>query len=227
SNPIKLGNLKLIAPKEIPTYQQYRKNYALKDDYEAYVNAISYVEKNSSYVLMDYMRDPSLTPFNAVDKVLNIITSESWKHAGQELVYEFEVPETGNYKLAFYYQNTKNDFSVFRTIRIDGEIPFREMMAYEFPTTKGNKWRLEALSDPQGKPYEFYLTAGKHQLSIRADQEPVARSIRNLQLILDHLNKFTLDIIKITGRDIEDRKSTRLNSSHVKISYAVFCLKKK
>src|SRR5690606_40054638 len=29
-----------------------------------------------------------------------------------------------------------------------------------------------------------------------------------------------------TFRD-EDRKSTRLNSSHVKISYAVFCLKKK
>src|SRR5690606_40205637 len=28
-------------------------------------------------------------------------------------------------------------------------------------------------------------------------------------------------------RDFRDRKSTRLNSSHVKISYAVFCLKKK
>src|SRR5690606_41977216 len=27
--------------------------------------------------------------------------------------------------------------------------------------------------------------------------------------------------------ELEDRKSTRLNSSHVKISYAVFCLKKK
>src|SRR5690606_41533911 len=27
-------------------------------------------------------------------------------------------------------------------------------------------------------------------------------------------------------RQVEDRKSTRLNSSHVKISYAVFCLKK-
>src|SRR5690606_40644310 len=27
-------------------------------------------------------------------------------------------------------------------------------------------------------------------------------------------------------RDLGDRKSTRLNSSHVKISYAVFCLKK-
>src|SRR5699024_11992604 len=27
-------------------------------------------------------------------------------------------------------------------------------------------------------------------------------------------------------RDLKDRKSTRLNSSHVSISYAVFCLKK-
>src|SRR3712207_8310924 len=29
------------------------------------------------------------------------------------------------------------------------------------------------------------------------------------------------------ARDAEDRKSTRLNSSHANISYAVFCLKKK
>src|SRR5690606_41492967 len=42
------------------------------------------------------------------------------------------------------------------------------------------------------------------------------------------------DISRISGGDLwllatgtGDRKSTRLNSSHVKISYAVFCLKKK
>src|SRR5688572_31563961 len=29
------------------------------------------------------------------------------------------------------------------------------------------------------------------------------------------------------GREVQDRKSTRLNSSHSQISYAVFCLKKK
>src|SRR5690606_41824762 len=35
-------------------------------------------------------------------------------------------------------------------------------------------------------------------------------------------------LAKVRNRDIGfvDRKSTRLNSSHVKISYAVFCLKK-
>src|SRR5690606_41688039 len=31
----------------------------------------------------------------------------------------------------------------------------------------------------------------------------------------------------LSARSKADRKSTRLNSSHVKISYAVFCLKKK
>src|SRR5204863_6011869 len=35
------------------------------------------------------------------------------------------------------------------------------------------------------------------------------------------------DIDAVDHRDDIDRKSTRLNSSHVEISYAVFCLKKK
>src|SRR3712207_6879656 len=34
-----------------------------------------------------------------------------------------------------------------------------------------------------------------------------------------------VDVDLVTG--LEDRKSTRLNSSHANISYAVFCLKKK
>src|SRR2546422_6811433 len=33
--------------------------------------------------------------------------------------------------------------------------------------------------------------------------------------------------IEVARRDMRDRKSTRLNSSHGYISYAVFCLKKK
>src|SRR5690625_6371751 len=37
----------------------------------------------------------------------------------------------------------------------------------------------------------------------------------------------TSDIPVVVGNEYIDRKSTRLNSSHVAISYAVFCLKKK
>src|SRR5690606_40010270 len=34
-------------------------------------------------------------------------------------------------------------------------------------------------------------------------------------------------MMTMSNNEEQDRKSTRLNSSHVKISYAVFCLKKK
>src|SRR5690606_35723467 len=48
-----------------------------------------------------------------------------------------------------------------------------------------------------------------------------------LGLVLDReTSRVTLMGSEEGGMDI-DRKSTRLNSSHVKISYAVFCLKKK
>src|SRR5690606_41036054 len=40
------------------------------------------------------------------------------------------------------------------------------------------------------------------------------------------LEYFQFHFYKLSPKE-RDRKSTRLNSSHVKISYAVFCLKKK
>src|SRR3712207_7557917 len=44
---------------------------------------------------------------------------------------------------------------------------------------------------------------------------------QHLKVCLDSLAKLCRAV------DCEDRKSTRLNSSHANISYAVFCLKKK
>src|SRR5690606_41176729 len=49
-----------------------------------------------------------------------------------------------------------------------------------------------------------------------------------MQGILDGIpKKFHSNIYHVANTMCADRKSTRLNSSHVKISYAVFCLKKK
>src|SRR2546426_5715475 len=52
---------------------------------------------------------------------------------------------------------------------------------------------------------------------------------RTGELIVNHadIDKIAFTGSTEVGRIIRDRKSTRLNSSHLVISYAVFCLKKK
>src|SRR3989442_5017446 len=55
--------------------------------------------------------------------------------------------------------------------------------------------------------------------SLDQDHEDDVAGLSGFDGVVQHLNT------REAARD-EDRKSTRLNSSHVRISYAVFCLKK-
>src|SRR3712207_8551422 len=55
---------------------------------------------------------------------------------------------------------------------------------------------------------------------------------REVTILFADVRGFTTMSEQLTGPEVveqlnEDRKSTRLNSSHANISYAVFCLKKK
>src|SRR5437870_11452352 len=75
-------------------------------------------------------------------------------------------------------------------------------------------------------------------IAIKHTVLPLKREGRTLTVaIADPNNVTAIEDIKfitrcdvfpvIAGNTSQDRKSTRLNSSHVAISYAVFCLKKK
>src|SRR5438034_6010496 len=46
-------------------------------------------------------------------------------------------------------------------------------------------------------------------------------------ILVSSLDNYCIEILKLIVVLSQDRKSTRLNSSHTVISYAVFCLKKK
>src|SRR5690625_5345526 len=62
-----------------------------------------------------------------------------------------------------------------------------------------------------------------------SETEEVARSIV-VDLLYGTLRQWRAFMLRTSipeAFDVADRKSTRLNSSHVAISYAVFCLKKK
>src|SRR5438874_4330217 len=64
-----------------------------------------------------------------------------------------------------------------------------------------------------------------HKLAYVHRGQPVCRFVRSG--CLREMQKRLANYKKFRGIIDRDRKSTRLNSSHVEISYAVFCLKKK
>src|SRR5256885_11062002 len=64
-----------------------------------------------------------------------------------------------------------------------------------------------------------------HEIEILAVRRAV---LRDVPLFVDpRLRHAVLHDLPVGPRPPRDRKSTRLNSSHLVISYAVFCLKKK
>src|SRR5690625_6557247 len=102
---------------------------------------------------------------------------------------------------------------------------------------------------PKTIDYATFLTASDREVEQFKQEAGL-----NQRIVIGHVGRFTeaknhsflLDIMQAAKKaakkdvlptlllvgdgdlraDIEDRKSTRLNSSHVAISYAVFCLKK-
>src|SRR5699024_11946846 len=84
----------------------------------------------------------------------------------------------------------------------------------------------------------YCLLVGVSNEDTEADAVKLAEKIAASRNFEDRDGKINLSIKDVGGEilsisqftlyaDTRDRKSTRLNSSHVSISYAVFCLKKK
>ena len=66
------------------------------------------------------------------------------------------------------------------------------------------------------------LTKTPKPARVITDANPVG-----LDAVLAQEKDGEYEVVSYTSRSLTDRKSTRLNSSHANISYAVFCLKKK
>src|SRR5258708_14575249 len=74
-------------------------------------------------------------------------------------------------------------------------------------------------------PYTTLFRSRLAALLLQRKARRVDRVVQHTDRDADQLGELVL--IEMGGRGERDRKSTRLNSSHQIISYAVFCLKKK
>src|SRR5947209_12204868 len=76
-------------------------------------------------------------------------------------------------------------------------------------------------------PYTtLFRSSGRQPFSIEAELHRIDRVFVS-ESLFQHLARPNIPEIHRSVGPNADRKSTRLNSSHANISYAVFCLKKK
>src|SRR5690606_40413119 len=92
--------------------------------------------------------------------------------------------------------------------------------------------RLEVvLSLEERKEQEALERLGEARKQVEAHREQVENLERYQQEYRDQIRASQQGVVPVARlqawQAFIDRKSIRLNSSHVKISYAVFCLKKK
>src|SRR5438270_7524796 len=82
------------------------------------------------------------------------------------------------------------------------------------------------MTTPHGTyPFFFYRYGGHrdlHSFPTRRSSDLLATARAGASSV-----RWTRIVRRANATKMEDRKSTRLNSSHSQISYAVFCLKKK
>ncbi len=209
SDGLGLGALTISAPDlNVPTYEEYLAQCGSVEPAEATyeINAIKYTKKNSTQAILEYENNPALTPHETKYKVLNTL---NWTEAGTEIEYELDVEKDGWYQLAFHYKNEKKEFDAFETIKIDGVVPFEECISYVFAPT-GTTWTNEVLSAEDGTPYYFYLTAGTHTISMKAESEPVIQGWRYARLLSEHVSQFALEITKVTGAEIDKSRTWRM-----------------
>src|SRR5690554_6734043 len=116
----------------------------------------------------------------------------------------------------------KGDVDTTKTVRdIERKIKQKREEIYKNLTP----WQRVQVSRHPERPYTLsyikYLT-NKTFVELHGD-----RTVGDDKAMVGGFGKIDGQSYMLIGQQKGDRKSTRLNSSHVRISYAVFCLKKK
>jgi len=200
--PMAVGGIVLKAPQNLPSYAQVAGEYE-KNGYAPGANRLiklqmEYPEDKTDLALRAAWMDEPLTEPYAVGTVkYNVFDGDRWNRGGMSATWTFDAPEDGLYTLAFRYATPVYNQASYRTIRIDGEIPFREMEEYAFPYIRG--WQTDMLRDERGEPYLFYLTQGRHSLTMTSKVGPLRQTVRRLEDVVLEMGELSRQFVQVTA----------------------------
>src|SRR2546421_1837705 len=138
--------------------------------------------------------------------------------ANRELSQRFDFKDTG----------ARCELQEF-TITLHAQVDFQLKQMLEILKLRLSKRGVDLVCLEVKEPQTSLSAAHQEVLLKHGIDQDAGRKI--MRLVKDSKLKVQAslqgDKVRISGKQREDRKSTRLNSSHDQISYAVFCLKKK
>lgn len=196
--------LQLFVP--YSTYEDYLQAHPAQDasGFSLTLEAEFPTYKNDTSVRPSASRSLTVSPYDTYRLLLNTLGGDSWSKSGSAIFYQFDVPQDGYYALTFRaLQNTRSNFTVFRRITINGEVPFEAFNAVPFAYSAD--WVNVTPGNAQGS-YRIFLRRGTNTLGIEATNAPYLRSIQTIQQALLDINILSLEIKKLTGNQRDPYK---------------------
>ncbi len=205
--PGAIKNIEFIAPVVNPTYEEYKELNGYSDsskfkgdasvlelEVPDFTTSISTrMETDNNYYTSS---NASVASYEAT--LFNIFGGDQWGNGGDKVEWSFTVPETGWYELGFRYKSQITYVSSFREIRIDGQVPFKDLEEYCFAYADG--WIADSLKDEKQNPYLFYFEAGEtHTLTVINKVGPLRHALQKIEETMDSVSTLVNKVVKITA----------------------------
>lgn len=203
NNGVLIKNLNLMAKQSIPSYKKYSELHSGQSSATegAIIEAEHPLYSNTSsvYAISDWI-SPATTPNSPQHTLLNTIGDANWKVNGQRITWEFELKESGYYYVATRArQDYSEGMNSYRSMYIDGELPFKEVSTVKFPYDFD--WKTSVVGGE--KPYYLWLEKGKHTISFEVNTSAIASILVDLDKLINDMNLIYRKIIIITGTTVD------------------------
>lgn len=201
--PMLIRSIRFYQYEESESYSQIKeadqeKGYTSVKGQNIKFQAEDSFEKSNPMIVPIYDRsNPAIEPNDTSKLRLNCIGSDKWETNGDWVSWRFKVAKTGLYKISLKaIQNTTDGAISSRRIFIDGKVPFKELDSVKF--SYSTDWIIYTLGGEK-KPYEFYLTAGWHEIKLQANLGDMSAILQQVNNITTELNNIFRQILFVTG----------------------------
>ncbi|WP_158289502.1 extracellular solute-binding protein [Paenibacillus flagellatus] len=189
------------SPEPIPSYADVKEAYEREakgqNPFLAEIQAERMERKSDPVVQIAMSAESSVRP-EALDTIVyNMMGGWKWGRRGAWAEWTFEVPADGYYTIApVYEQQFVRGRNVFRTVSVDGKVPYRELL--EVPFRYGD-WQGGPLADGEGDAMLFKLSQGKHTLRMRVNVSPHRPALDAVESAIVRLRGIGDDVRAATG----------------------------